>query len=1047
MQTVRRVPATGRRGASGLAGRVRAAAAALGAGALVLLGAAAPAAAAGETWYVDTANGADGSGCGVGPGASACATIGAALDHSAADDTIAIAAGTYFEALAVDSSITLEGSADVVLVSDGSGPALSAQGADVEVSVNGLSITPDAAGTWYAVVADGGSTVELSQVTIEHDPAAAEFGPGIRAQNHSSVVLTDSTVHAASSANQGADAVRGGIDAVNGSQLTITGSTISPAGDGDAAAFAGISLGEILADPGEASTLTMTASTVSAGGLANVAIFQGSATITDTSITASGPAPTVGGYGILIADGSLDLTGGEITGHPAGGIGNFGGSGPSGQVQVSVNGATIAENGTPDERQSGGIVLLRGPGSEGAVGSLDVTNADLIDNSTAIVTEGVPTTVTASAISGGTSGILTADADLSVTNSQLEGSTADAEQDDTGIWSANSGEEPVTLTVTGSDVSSYVNGVQVGAVAAAVSGSSIADNLRAGIMAQRTEQDGAPTAGTLTISDTEITGNGSEGFGPFGSGVLAVDGAVTATNVTIADNYTGMVIGSADVTLTGSSVTGSGADAPEEGPLVGVGILALGEAQGGEAPQLVVTGSEVSGNRGGLMLARPILVSSSTVAENTWFGIATEASSSTSGPLLTLVSSTIAGNGTTPMPGGEVPPSGLFIGPNAEVLVGGSVLDSPSATAACHIEDSGALTDGGYNVVSDDSCALTEESSLSGADPSLGELGDNGGLTNTMLPALDSPAVNLIPVGSTLPGAEVPLCADAGTDQRGITRPQGAACDAGAVELEYQAAQITTESLPDGIVGQSYSAMVEATGGAGEPYSWALTSGSLPPGLLLDAETGELSGEPTEAGTFEFTVQVDGETSATFSVTVLPELVIVTDTLPEATVGEPYAATLEATGGDGGPYTWGIDSGDLPDGLALNPETGEITGTPTAAESYTFTVVVGDPVYKEFTIEVVPAEAEETPPPDETNPPEETPPEETNPPEETPPPADDAPDEAGDETPEPEGVDSDEGELAVSGIDAPLGGLVLAGLALLIGALLLVLRRRLHLEA
>lgn len=257
------------------------------------------------------------------------------------------------------------------------------------------------------------------------------------------------------------------------------------------------------------------------------------------------------------------------------------------------------------------------------------------------------------------------------------------------------------------------------------------------------------------------------------------------------------------------------------------------------------------------------------------------------------------------------------------------------------------------------------------------------------------------------------------------------------------------EALPDGIVGQPYAALVEATGGDGEPYDWAVTEGVLPDGVELDPATGEIAGVPTAAGMFEFTVEVDGVTSADLSVTVLPELVIATDTLPEGTVGEPYTATLEATGGDGGPYTWGIDSGDLPDGLELDPETGVITGTPTAAEDYTFTVVVGDPVYKEFTIEVAPAEQEQPPPEEETDPPEETPPPgETDPPEETPPPAE-SPDEPGDETPAPtDEAQPDDGELAVSGIGAPWGGLAAAGLALLVGGLLLVLcnARRLDLN-
>ncbi len=67
---------------------------------------------------------------------------------------------------------------------------------------------------------------------------------------------------------------------------------------------------------------------------------------------------------------------------------------------------------------------------------------------------------------------------------------------------------------------------------------------------------------------------------------------------------------------------------------------------------------------------------------------------------------------------------------------------------------------------------------------------------------------------------------------------------------------ITTASpLPAGVVGQAYSQTFTSTAGAGGPYSWSVTSGSLPAGLLLSSG-GVLSGDPTTAGDSSFTVQV-----------------------------------------------------------------------------------------------------------------------------------------------------------------------------------------------
>ena len=63
---------------------------------------------------------------------------------------------------------------------------------------------------------------------------------------------------------------------------------------------------------------------------------------------------------------------------------------------------------------------------------------------------------------------------------------------------------------------------------------------------------------------------------------------------------------------------------------------------------------------------------------------------------------------------------------------------------------------------------------------------------------------------------------------------------------------------------------------------------------------------------------------------------ITTDTLPDGKVGEAYSQTLSADGTT--PITWSVENGDRPTGLSLNKDTGEISGTPTAAGSSTFTV-------------------------------------------------------------------------------------------------------------
>ena len=83
----------------------------------------------------------------------------------------------------------------------------------------------------------------------------------------------------------------------------------------------------------------------------------------------------------------------------------------------------------------------------------------------------------------------------------------------------------------------------------------------------------------------------------------------------------------------------------------------------------------------------------------------------------------------------------------------------------------------------------------------------------------------------------------------------------------------------------------------------------------------------------------DGLFTASCTVTVnAPDAppTITTDTLPDGKVGEAYSQTLTATGTT--PITWSISNGTLPDGLKLTGNTGEISGTPTAEGTATFTV-------------------------------------------------------------------------------------------------------------
>jgi hypothetical protein len=165
----------------------------------------------------------------------------------------------------------------------------------------------------------------------------------------------------------------------------------------------------------------------------------------------------------------------------------------------------------------------------------------------------------------------------------------------------------------------------------------------------------------------------------------------------------------------------------------------------------------------------------------------------------------------------------------------------------------------------------------------------------------------------------------------------------------YPVLAITTATANSGSVGVAYSQAFTATGGAGaSTYTWSVATGAPPPGLTFSA-AGVLSGTPTAAGTFNFTVQVSSQVptigvqtaSQAFSVviTALPSLTI-TGSLGAGTASAAYSATLGATGGYGtGTYTFSLASGTLPTGTTLSAG-GILSGTPTGAGTFTFTVQV-----------------------------------------------------------------------------------------------------------
>lgn len=181
--------------------------------------------------------------------------------------------------------------------------------------------------------------------------------------------------------------------------------------------------------------------------------------------------------------------------------------------------------------------------------------------------------------------------------------------------------------------------------------------------------------------------------------------------------------------------------------------------------------------------------------------------------------------------------------------------------------------------------------------------------------------------------------------------------------------------------GGQYGVMIKATGSSavytltGTPSSEQDASGNtayLQRGPIVF----QLGGQNTEpaAGTYDLTVSVyenagmTGEPLYTYTstnkMTVAAPTVstptINTGSLPNGVTGTAYSQTLKATPGtEDKAITWSVTSGRLPDGLTLDIGTGTISGTPTAAGNYTFTVTAkeadGGETSKFFTITITEA--------------------------------------------------------------------------------------------
>jgi hypothetical protein len=170
---------------------------------------------------------------------------------------------------------------------------------------------------------------------------------------------------------------------------------------------------------------------------------------------------------------------------------------------------------------------------------------------------------------------------------------------------------------------------------------------------------------------------------------------------------------------------------------------------------------------------------------------------------------------------------------------------------------------------------------------------------------------------------------------------------------------ISTE-LGTGRAGLQFEQTFIASGGKA-PITWA-PSGTVPPGLIFGADFADpvrkydLVGKPTQPGSYEFSITVTDSSSPRLSQTmnyqvqVLPSFLRLPHAiLPPGVVGQGYDYTFSPSGG-APPYSWSINSAEVPAGLRFDTATGRMFGTPTAAGYMPFGLGLTDssPPYPQY---------------------------------------------------------------------------------------------------
>jgi CSLREA domain-containing protein len=238
---------------------------------------------------------------------------------------------------------------------------------------------------------------------------------------------------------------------------------------------------------------------------------------------------------------------------------------------------------------------------------------------------------------------------------------------------------------------------------------------------------GIENSGTTTLLRDQIAGNHADSYR--GGGIDHTSGTLTVTDTELSAN---------------SSAIGGGITVENGGPAI--------------LNNVAIVGNTASAVGAGLFNQYQVTATNTTIAGNVVTALGDGGGGIDAEATMSLHNVTVAGNSAP-------------AGPALRAVVGSVTVQNSILAGGCSVIASGSIASAGNNISDGSSCGLTGPGDRPGVDPRLAPLAANGGPTRTLALLAGSPAID-----AANPGA----CP--ATDQRGVTRPQGAGCDIGAYE-------------------------------------------------------------------------------------------------------------------------------------------------------------------------------------------------------------------------------------------------------------------------